>query len=203
MTYGGELQKEQKPILRGDLHEVLGFSKTAAWRFWDEVSGKYLFADDNNALYMENEFFFRGKIKSGAKYQQIFIDSTKKLYELTPNRRKQYLGYAFQLVPFVNVQWNIVCRDVGETDLDKVDPITVDEFCRLIGYDVTSKHKLLNTYKNNIIFPVGDHMERLCSFVTDGGDIGSARIFVNPNILYHGTRYEQVRILGKFSVANN
>jgi hypothetical protein len=84
-----------------------------------------------------------------------------------------------------------------ETKLDKVKPLTLDEFCALVGYDPTQRGRLLRDY-DAIRFDVDGRAERFCSFVTSGADLTTARIFVNPHILYHGRHPQQVQILGKF-----
>ena len=45
----------------------------------------------------------------------------------------------------------------------------------------------------------GVHRERFLSIVGDGLDKGSHRLYVNPRVLYSGSDYKQVAILGRFS----
>lgn len=45
----------------------------------------------------------------------------------------------------------------------------------------------------------GVHRERFLSIVGDGLDKGKHRLFINPRVLYSGSDYKQVAILGRFS----
>ncbi len=199
MKYDGGLQQKRKSIRYGDLPAILGISKSAVWRFWQEVNGKYLFQNKDGTLHMPDAIFHRGRFHNDRRYQQIFIDSVKTVYEMMPTSRKQYLGYVFQLIPYINWQYNILCHNIDEPEYDCIEPMTVDEFCEAVGYSPENKHKLLRIYRDHVVFPVNGQIERFCSFVTDGTDIDSARIFVNPHILYHGQQPERVYLLGEFS----
>jgi hypothetical protein len=146
---------------------------------------------------MGNQWFCRGKLSPGGRYQQFYRRAVRQLYHATPVSKHGHLGQIFQILPFVNIEYNIVCRNPMETKLDKVKPLTLDEFCALVGYDPTQRGRLLRDY-DAIRFDVDGRAERFCSFVTSGADLTTARIFVNPHILYHGRHPQQVQILGKF-----
>lgn len=198
MTYGGALQSHRKAVRYEDLGDILGLCKSAVWKFWGEVGGKYIFLNENGELSVPNYIFHRGKISTDTKFQKIYMDSVRTLYELMPPRRKQYLGYAFQLVPHINTEYNILCHNIDETELDKIELLTVDEFCDAVGYGAENRDKLVRLYNNQLTFQIDGKKERFVSFVTNGLDLGSARIFVNPHVIYHGRVPNEVQILGKF-----
>ena len=101
------------------------------------------------------------------------------------------------MLPFVNTEYNILCYNPTEKDLNYVLPLSVNDFCAAIGYNVENRARLLQTYAE-ITFLVNGHLEQLCSFVTNGADIGTSKIFINPHILYFGKCPKQVELLGKF-----
>ena len=101
------------------------------------------------------------------------------------------------MLPFVNTEYNILCYNPTEKDLNYVLPLSVNDFCATIGYNVANRARLLQTYAE-ITFLVNGHLEQLCSFVTNGADIGISKIFINPHILYFGKSPKQVELLGKF-----
>ena len=80
--------------------------------------------------------------------------------------------------------------------------MTLDEFCDLIDYDKNRRDRLLSIYKQ-LTFEIKDkhgvHRERFLSIVGDGLDKGNHRLFINPRVLYSGSDYKQVAILGRFS----
>lgn len=142
-------------------------------------------------------YFQRGQLNGYAPYQKFFIDAVRTLYRNTAPKKHKHLGYVFQMLPFVNTEYNILCYNPTEKDLNYVLPLSVNDFCATIGYNVANRARLLQTYAE-ITFLVNGHLEQLCSFVTNGADIGISKIFINPHILYFGKCPKQVELLGKF-----
>ena len=189
------------PMKRKDLPEVLGVSKATVSRFWKEVSPKYLTENDKGLLFTSKDIFARGKINNAKhkRYQKIYFEGIRKLYQSTERRNHRRLGYIFKLLPFINIEYNLICRpnDIYETDLDKISLISILDFCKLIGFDVKHLNDLVDAYRN-IRFTVNGKQERFCALTYEGINKATARIFVNPHILYSGSDYEKVKVLAKF-----
>lgn len=195
----GRLMRTQRtPIRWKDLPEVMGISQSEVYRFRKEVAGSYI-TDRDGVLFAKDTVFFRGKFAQDreGRYQQFFISAVRQLYRETPANRHKYLGYVFAMLPWINLEYNLLCHNPEELDLANVEQITVAEFCKLIGYSEKNRTRLLRIYKS-ITFLANGKEECFCSFVTNGADMKTARIFVNPHILYKGSKIESVMILGKF-----
>lgn len=195
-----KLMKTRKTQMkRDDLTEVLGLSETAVYEFMREVSPEYVTEDENGLLFSNAEIFVRGALKRReyTSYQKFYKDGIQKIYRSVKKSQHRYLGYLFQMLPYINVEFNILCHDPAETDLDKIHPLTIGEFCDKIGYDVSHLNRLKNIY-SKLRFDVDGKQVRFCAFVTDGSERKDMRIFVNPRVLYAGTRYDKVEILGAF-----
>lgn len=202
-SYNGQLlYSNHKPMKRRDLHKVMGLSQSVVSDFMKEVKGKYLICAESGHLYMPQDIIYRGTLKKDGRYQRIYIDSVRKLYHLTPARRHSLLGYLFQMLPFVNEETNVLCRNIFETDLELSKPLTINEFCYEIGFDTSHRDKLPKLYES-ITFLVNGREERFVSFVTNGVSLDSAIIYINPHILYHGNDAEKVELLGKFCVVRS
>ena len=182
---------------RADLEIVLQISKAQTYRFWNEVKEKYIHEDEHGQLHMRKEFFTRGKLSLGGSFQQVYSESVRKLYCETETRKHKYLGYVFQLLPFINVEYNLLCHNPYESNLEAVEPMTIGELCAAIGYSTENRARLIDAY-SAITFPVEDGRECFCAFVTTGSKQSETKIFVNPRVLYHGKNAEQVQLLGKF-----
>lgn len=197
-TYIGKTQKTR--IKKKDLANILQLPRSTFIRFWKDVEDKYLFEDTDGYIQVNDVCFYRGAIpkkKIGEEYQKLYIDSMRELYRITPTAKHRYLGYVFQMLPFINKEYNILCYNPAETALERIEPITVDDFCCAIGYNVEQRTRLIKQY-SQIDFNVDNHKERFCSFVFDGVNFGKALIYVNPNILYKGNKWEEVKVLGTF-----
>lgn len=192
----------KQDMRRSDLQKVLGLSYDAANAFWKEVSPNYLTEDDSGLIFSNLDVFIRGKIEPGSSYYRAYVRGVRKLYAETPKSKHRHVGYLFQLLPFVSVEFNAICWNPEEQDVDEIEFLTLDEFCDLIDYDRSRRDRLLSIYRQ-LTFEVedknGTHRERFLSIVGDGLDKGSHRLYVNPRVLYSGSDYKQVAILGRFS----
>lgn len=192
-----KLMKTQKTQMRReDLPEVLKVSRSLADEFWNEVSPKYVTADDEGLLYSNSEVFIRGalKRKEYTAYQKFYRDGIQSVYLSLKPSKHRYLGYVYQMLRFVNFEFNVLCFNPDETNKDRIEPMTVRQFCEEIGFNVSNWCRLENVYRN-LRFKVGDNLEKFCAFVTDGGNKADMRIIVNPRIIYGGTDYQKVGAL--------
>lgn len=178
---------------RGDLEKTLGLSHAETWRFWETViSAGYLSEDDMGNLFPNKEKFWRGKIKNNERYVRIYFKGVRSLYKSVSVNQHKLVGTLFSLLPYVNIEFNILCFNPEEKDFDSVELMTLRQFCEAIHYDVKGlKRKLRDMRK--LGFDVDGHKERFYYVANDGIDIEGSHLFVNPNILYAGSNYESVR----------
>lgn len=194
---------ERKEMKRKDLPKILNISNSTAIRFWKEVSPTYLIERDGGLLFTNPKSFKRGQIKQTAeeiRYQKFYIDGVRKLYEATEGKSHKQLGYLFKLLPFINIEFNLLCFNPLETELEKIELISMEDFCNLIDYDVSHLDRLLYVYRNTY-FNVNGNKERFCAVTYDGINKKTAKVFINPHILYSGMDYKRVEILGAFCKA--
>lgn len=195
---GNKLKLTQKTDMHyDDLKRVLGLSKDAVKDFWDEVSPAYIVKDNDGLMFTEKSVFIRGKLDKGTSYHKMYIEWIRILYATAPKCKHKHLGYLFQMLPYVNVEFNVLCHDPFEKNLNQINYMTPNEFCRQIGLDESNLHRLLKTYRE-LRFDVNGKPERVCSVVYDGVNRGNGKMFINPHILYSGAEYERVEILGEF-----
>ncbi len=196
LDYTGRLKRtERHPMKFSDLEDVLHLKKSEVYSFWNEVKDKYVFGDEKGCLCMHSSFARRGKLPYGERYQQIYINAVRALYNSTGSIRHKYLGYVFQMLPFINVEYNILCKNPMETNLDCIEQLSIDEFCVEVGYAPANRTRLMKAYAS-ITFPVNGKREQFCAFITKGADIGSTKIIINPRVLYHGKKDLETQILG-------
>ena len=191
---------KRTPMKVADLQKVTGLSAPTVRRFLEEVCPSYLTADEGGNLYINISVFRRGALpkKDGhSAYQKVYIEAVRNLYRATPISNHKQLGYIFLMLPYINIQYNMLCKNPYEPDIAYVEPLTVREFCELIGHSYSTVARLRETY-SRIHFVVNGQQELFCAFVSDGNNLDDARIFVNPHIFYSGTDPERVEVLGHF-----
>lgn len=192
---------ERTPMKRKDLSVVLGVSKATISRFWKEVCPKYIKENDYSLMFTNDTVFKRGSLqrRQYIAYQRFYCNGVRKLYENTDIKYHKRLGCLFKLLPFINVEYNLICYPdyVLETDIENIKLMSIAEFCKWIGYDIKHLNDLVYTYRN-IYFEVDGRQEQFCSLIYDGVNKCGAKICINPHILYNGSDYKKVEVLGAF-----
>lgn len=207
LNYSNQFMRTNKtPMAKSDIQTILKLSKTAVNKFWNEVRDKYII-DRNNGLYINNNAnIFRNKIPKNnqyLQYQKIYINTVRALYKVTHPRKHKQLGYIFKLLPYINLEYNIFCTDAFEQELNQIKPLSMTDFCKLINCDIGQASRLQKDLKS-LTFDYQGNQERLLSYVDDGNNTPhSKKIFVNPHIIYNGSDYKRVEILGIFYNTDN
>lgn len=204
LGYDGRLMiNPKRQMQRKELGFILKLKPTQSYYFWNEVKDKYIGEDNNGLFILPDIGCFRGEIPQDIKgqlLQKIFIQTVRALYIKTDVRKHRQLGYVFKLLPYINIRYNIFCKDALEENLDLVEPLTVAGICFLLGYDLTQAARLIKELQQlTYINRNKDGLEYLISYVDNGsGKPSSRKIFVNPHVIYNGKDYKQVEILGSF-----
>lgn len=187
------------PMKKADLHQILDVSNDTANRFWRNVKSKYLFEDLDGSLYLDTQWFIRGRLraKKFSEYQQFYDLAVRRLYQTaTPGSLKK-IGYIYDMLPFISREFNILAANPLETDLDKVIPLSITQFCNLTGLTRSNIHRVLKQLCE-IRFKTNRRSERFCSVVYNGSDLESAKIVINPSVLFVGSNINRVKVYSLF-----
>lgn len=200
---GGRLMLTQKTEMRKkDLKDILGLSDDAVKIFLDEVCPKYISVDDKEVMAATSIAYKRGALKDGRTYHRFYDHWVQTLYRNVSSRKHRYLGYIFQLLPYISIEYNVLCFNPTEKDITKIEFMCLGEFCEKIDFNKSHADRLLEAY-GKIRFLVtdenGTHMERFVSITYDGLNRHNAKVYINPRILYSGAHPEHVELLGAFS----
>lgn len=113
---------QRTPMRKSDVQSVLKVSRSTAYNFYKEVAPKYI-NDVNGQLFLsDNTIFIKGKINNPnyKHYQQFYVDSVRRLYNSTPNKHHAQLGYIFKLLPYINIEFNILCHNPFEEQINQI-----------------------------------------------------------------------------------
>ena len=198
LDYSGRLMKTQRAVMtKDDAQGILKLSPATFYRFWAKViSEGYLTISSDGSLYPSPRLFSRGRL-SVTGYSEgrtkIFIKQMRRLYEATPVRAHHYLGAVFLMLPFINIKYNVLCRNPFEDDIEKVDTMSMDEFCTAMGLRPRSAADYRRAYRE-LTFPLEDgRKQRFC--ITVQTDEGKEMIFINPRVLFRGDNWHMVENL--------
>lgn len=192
---GNPLIRKGVHLKKKDIAGVLGVCDSCTVNFLKEVSPTYVYEDSEGHLYLNSQFFVRGclKKKNFKLYQQIYNNGVRKLYEASNGKNHKPLGYVFMMIPFINIEHNILCWNPEETDITKVNPMTPGEFCTAVGYGQSNTSRLMKIY-SSILFNVNGKKEHFCKLICDWNNQSNAKICINPAVIYAGSAYNRVEI---------
>ena len=191
-------------IKRSEMARLMRLSNGALYSFLKEVSGRYILQNPDGSMSISSDFF-RGQMVNHMNqgidigYQKVFIKSLRELYHQTPATKHRYLGYLFLLLPFISWEYNVLCWNASETDIDKVRPMSLSDFCKAIGYDDNggrNSKKLLNAY-NQLKFTFRGKEMDVCAYL-DNVTTGKKYFVLNPYVIYRGHDRRKVEAFGVF-----
>lgn len=194
LGYNNVLMLTQRvPMKKSDLGDVMQLSKWTLQRFWAEICPTYI-QEINGVLQVVNPDVIRGVLKQPGIYQKLYTDSIRKLYLSAKTTNHKYLSYIFQVIRYVNIEYNVLCSNPMETNSELIEPMTIGEFCECIDFDASHFCRLRSIY-TSITFDVKGQQQYFLLFLPINNNPNDIRMFVNPRILYSGSNYEKVEAL--------
>lgn len=189
--------RPNRPMKKKDLQYFLGLGETKVRHFCDEcIENGFLIIDENKFLYL-NDIFFKGKT-SDKKRIKLYGKTIRNLFMRMPVKHHRYFGYIILLLPHINKEWNILCRNPDEQDLNKIIPLTMKEICKLLNYNDGHTKR----FKEAILkccFEWKDDVVSMCGLITAGseGEVVDVLI-VNPHLIFYGTDFKKVDKISVF-----
>ena len=193
------LSNKRTPITKTMLPEILCVGKTVAKRFFSECEAAKLLREDQQKRLYISDAFFRGSIGNRKdQHTRLWHDTIRDLYKRLPAKHHKYFGYVVQMLPWVNVNYNIVCSNPMETDPEQINPIDIDDLYMLCGYEAGSRntHRFIDAL-TGAWFDYRGSQQALCAlFVRRGPDGKHTGLVVNPHLMYMGDDIERVGAMG-------
>lgn len=193
------LINNRTPMQKKDLPDVLEVSKPTALKFFSDTSPKFIQEDEKGLTWTESGWFYRGtglRLSDDLDYTRVFCDCMKKLYKGARGKNIKYLGYIFQMLPYVNREYNFLCRNPKEKDIRKVDKMNLLDVCGLLGIDT---HNIDRLYKmlSAQTFEIDGCKEWFFRLFNqpNSRDYKTADICINPNLIYAGSNFKQVEYM--------
>lgn len=208
LGYKGYLLKPSNSYMdKKDMFDLLKLSVREFNRFYTEMFDNKILYDKNNCIYLNKDIFARGKISAkrvGKIYQQermitrIYIKSIRELYRKAIPRSHKTLGYVFQVMPYVNKEYNVCCFNPLETNKKRIKSMNLGQFCDIIGYDKKNANRLKKLLLESK-FTVDRHKESaMCYVIKDSLDQSTYGMFINPKVYYAGDKWNEIDILNIF-----
>ena len=182
-SYDGSIKLTQRThMTKKEMQNILRESNST--RF-----GEYLkMLEDNSIIneidgiyYMSDNFFNKRETdidKNGAT--RLFCEEIRELFRSVKTTDIKRLGYLFKLLPYVSREFNVVCFNPLEENIELVEPMNGTEISKVLNIDKAVLSRTLKTLgkieieNNNVI-----------GWFTFGGT-EQIKLYINPNIYYAG-----------------
>lgn len=214
INFQNKLEYNGKPMTRAKMIELLNISERESFNFSKELTEMGIIEYTGNEILISDNVFGRGKLSDFVNDYKVeerlyairlYRDTIQDLYNRATSRSHKSLSYLFQMIPYINRQYNILCFNPLENNLEKIKPMTLNDYCNEVGFDVTHIHRLSN-YILQPSFCIGkdedgeEIIETAARIVISVNENKERvyRLFINPNVMYAGNDWHKVKVLGKF-----
>lgn len=176
------------------MEQIMHISPRAFELFYNELISKGILLKSEDRYYLDFNLFAKGKLKNEQLSKnriQLYIKGVRTLYYKATPREHKLLAYLYQAIPYVNINNNIICHNLTESNPKLVKPMTIEEYCARIGYSVANVRR----FKSEVLKFRLQEMP-VFNFVKNcDGEF----IFINPYVYYGGNKWDEVAVLGKFT----
>lgn len=189
---------EDKRIIKKDIMEILKLSKREY-----QYTIKYLL---ENEMVIENEkgflqvsetYYNRGSVEEKQSLKgsvRMFDKAIQEIYQNSTPREHKKLDLLIRMLPYLNVQHNIICKNPEEKNADEIDLYTLTELTEMFGFSTTQKFR-----KCLFDITVGEENVMMIASINN-----IKMIYVNPKVFYKGNDIESLRsIMDAFEIAKN
>ena len=207
LSYSGYLvHGNNRALQKSGVCSLVGLSVSKFYGFWKTMIQSHLFYEKDGKIYADRKVFRKGNLRPatvgkhaerGVYFTRLYADAIRQLYHAVPASSVRVASYIFQVMPFVNREFNIVCHNPLETDLEKIQPLKLSEFCELVGYNKRGSRRLLGQLAGIRITVDGEEQPAVSYEKYPAGKL-TYGIFINPNIYYAGSDILAVELMGAF-----
>ena len=190
----GSAKEENRFMTEQDMEEVLKLGKREYQKTKKSlIEHKLIKINKDNTVSINKKHCIKGDIPKQKKNDKVrmFEKGIKEIYENSNPREHKKLNILIQILPYINMQYNIICKNPYVENREEIKPITLTELTELVGYKNTFRLKK-DLFKLRV---AGQQVVMIVE--TDEGKF----ITINPKAYYKGTRVEGMKwLVDAFSI---
>lgn len=197
LDYEGRLVKrvgKTNVLLKeSELQFILKLSRTETYNTKIVLINNNLIEVKDNVIYINQEYCRKGDIMKNSKVQKVrmFNDGIRELYETSTKTEHKRLALLFQLLPYVNLRWNVICKNPKEEMLEEIKPYSIKELMLLL------EQTNITRFKKNLLDLTVNGESVFMFNKKKKGDL----LTVNPKVYYKGVNVNELKyLIGLFSV---
>ena len=188
LNFNNDLMINRKHMTEKDLSKIWKISEKQATRDKNKlIDNNILIINSDESLSINKLYFRKGDIMRDEAVEsvRIFDNAIRELYEKCTPREHKKLALLYKLIPYVNNNWNIVCKNIHEENKDLIEPYELKDLVKILGVSNVTK------LRNDLLkLTVGGEPVVMIQLV-----LNKSRILINPKIYYKGTRLNEVKCI--------
>lgn len=176
------------PIYEEDLSSILRLGKTETYKTKVAlIKNDLVTIQENGIIKINNKFCKKGDIVKNKRIDKtrMFNNAIKELYEKALPKEHKKLALLFQMLPYVNLKWNVICKDTTEELKENINCYTLKELMQELGQTNVTR------FKNDLLkLTVGGEPVVLIQLANK-----NSSILINPKVYYKGTKLEDIKYI--------
>lgn len=180
---------ERTPMTKNRLFDLMNLDAKFFNRFYKKLIKNNVLIEKEENLYFNEKIMFFGKIKNH-QYNVIraYKDSIQRLYKSVSAKQHKRLSILYMLIPYINIKYNIICKNPFEADKNRVKPITLEELSSIFKYNLKSFIVLVDFLSDLL----DKNNNPVIKQVLNTKNKKDNTIIVNPRVIYGGNDISDV-----------
>lgn len=172
-----------------DFKEVFGLSKQAAINLRNTLYDLGLISSDGSKIKVNPQYFSRGLLRESAMLDssRVFDNGIRELYYKSKPREHKKIGLIVLLLPYLNTYHNVLCKKPFESNIKQIEPLTINEICKILGYSDDNQDKIKKTLQSAT---VGN--DPVVAYISHA--LGKF-FLINPAIFYKGDNLSDLKFI--------
>lgn len=196
-----------KPLQDKDFIKIMKMSELSCKLFREELLESGIMIKKEDGYYLSRDMFIRGSLKKAKKKGldcytiRLYSEYIRKLYRSTPPKSHKNICSLFDIIPYLNYQYNTFSADLESEDFEEMNLLSITEFTKAYKIKETTMMYIIRVLKT-LKISNGDEEENAVVLTgLDGHDPRNKYLFVNPKLVYAGNN--QLQVLNRVSFAVN
>lgn len=141
---------ERVPLTIDSLKKKMNLNDKVFKRFLKKIFDFQIVVNKDDDLYFDRKIAFFGGIPRKSKYNftRLYSENFQYIYENSMAREHKKIACLLCLIPYINMKYNILCTNIFETEIEKIQPLNQKDIGYILGYSKQGTIDILKYLEN-------------------------------------------------------
>lgn len=173
----------KRPMRKSDVAQIIRLHRCKFTSFWSEMLATGIITEEADGSLRVCPRFCKGELtKKNMAAMKVFTHAVRYMYENVDVRSHQYISYLFRLIPYINLRYNILCKNPLETERSEIERLTARDMCHIFGVDDNQIVRFMKQILRKLVFvdKKGDKRSVIVFLSDSKNDELRSFVLVNP-----------------------